>query len=95
MIDRAITYMQTVFSEDFSGHDADHTLRVYRLALRIAEAEGANQETVALAALLHDVDDRKLSPETTKGKLRAKAFLEGEGMAEGEIQHFVEKNKIK
>jgi uncharacterized protein len=36
-------------------HGFDHVLRVTRLALRLAEAEGADREIVWAAALLHDV----------------------------------------
>ncbi len=35
-------------------HGFDHILRVYRLASRIAQAEGADLEIVQAAALLHD-----------------------------------------
>lgn len=35
-------------------HDFDHVLRVYRLAERIGETEGADLEIVRAAALLHD-----------------------------------------
>ncbi len=35
-------------------HDFDHVMRVYRMAERIAEAEGADLEIVRAAALLHD-----------------------------------------
>ncbi len=35
-------------------HDFDHVLRVYRLADRIAQSEGANLQIVRAAALLHD-----------------------------------------
>ena len=59
IIDDALDFVKEVFSTDFSGHDYFHTLRVYKMAVRIAQEEGANQEIVALAALLHDVDDIK------------------------------------
>ena len=64
IIARAAAYVKENFENEYSGHDWFHTLRVFRAATRIAEAEGANLVTVQLAALLHDVDDRKLSPET-------------------------------
>ena len=89
MIQRATEYITGLFADDFSGHDAAHTLRVARLAERIAAAEGADRETVLLAALLHDTDDRKLSPQTHEGKLWARAFLESEGMPEERIRQIL------
>ena len=38
-----------------AAHDFDHVLRVVRMAVHIAEEEGADQTVVRLAALLHDV----------------------------------------
>jgi uncharacterized protein len=38
-----------------SAHDFDHVLRVTALAIKIAQAEGADVEIVRAAALLHDL----------------------------------------
>ncbi len=43
------------YDEDDPVHDFDHVLRVTDLAVRIAEAEGADVNIVRTAALLHDV----------------------------------------
>lgn len=75
IIDIAAEFVKEKFENEYSGHDWFHTLRVFRMATRIAEAEGADVETVQLAALLHDVDDRKLSPETYENKANARRFL--------------------
>jgi uncharacterized protein len=42
------------YQGDDPVHDFDHVLRVYRIAERLAEAEGADLEIVRAAALLHD-----------------------------------------
>ena len=85
IIEKALAFVEKFFSEDFSGHDYFHTLRVFKMATRIAREENANLETVQLAALLHDVDDRKLSPETTAVKANARCFLAENGMKEEAI----------
>lgn len=76
IIQQAIAYVETFFSKEFSGHDYFHTLRVYKMATHIAKKENADLQIVQLAALLHDVDDRKLSPETTADKTNARRFLQ-------------------
>ena len=74
-IDNAVQYIKGLFRTNAGGHDADHTLRVYRNALLIAEKEqDCDSLVVALAALLHDADDHKLF--VTQDKANARAFLE-------------------
>lgn len=57
------------------------------MATRIAEQENANLIIVQLAALLHDVDDIKLSPETYDNKDRAVEFLRKHDISEAMIQN--------
>ena len=67
-IKKGIEYVKKLFEHEYSGHDVFHTLRVYKTALQIAKSEKADLEIVVFAALLHDVDDIKLSPNTNKNK---------------------------
>lgn len=85
IIEDAIAYIKEFFSHDYSGHDAAHSIRVYRTAMKIAAAEKANSDVAALAALLHDVDDWKLSPETAADKKHAAEFLKRHNVPEQTI----------
>jgi uncharacterized protein len=51
--------MKSRFAGEGTGHDWAHMERVWRNAVVIAKAEGANAEVVALGALLHDIADHK------------------------------------
>ncbi len=84
-IDKTIEYIKKFFKNDFSGHDYYHSLRVYRNAVKIAKAENADINIVALAALLHDVDDYKLSPDTTASMKNARDFLKSIDACDDEI----------
>lgn len=89
VIKNAVDYVKRVFENDFSGHDYFHTLRVYKTATRLAESEGANVHVAQLGALLHDVDDVKLSPQTHPNKDNARAFLVQNGVSSEDIERIV------
>ena len=81
IIEEAIKYIQTLFQGNSDGHDFDHTMRVYRTAMEIADSEPrCNRLIVALAALLHDADDYKLFE--TKNNANARAFLDSQNADE-------------
>ena len=86
MVNHALEFAKRLLEKDSTGHDYHHILRVTKLALRIAQTEsGADPELVGLIAALHDVDDRKLSPETCKNLDNARCFLENAGLETGKI----------
>ncbi len=49
-----------LLGDDSDGHGQDHIRVVYDMAMKFAERESVDLDVVALAALLHDVDDYKL-----------------------------------
>ncbi len=51
-----IEQARTWYTNTDAVHDFDHVLRVYRMAERLALAEGADLEIVHAAALLHDAE---------------------------------------
>jgi uncharacterized protein len=52
---------RSLYTTGDAAHDFDHVWRVTTLAIRIAQAEGADATVVRLAALLHDVPAHTLA----------------------------------
>lgn len=74
IINEAMLFIQSLFSNNTDGHDAAHTLRVYRNAMLLAACyPNADAEVIALASLLHDADDHKLFQ--TENNANARCFL--------------------
>ncbi len=68
---------------DDSTHDFDHVLRVYHLAERIGQAEGADMAVLHTATLLHDVaradqDAGRVPEHAAEGARRARELLAGQ-----------------
>ena len=78
-IQDAIDYVRALFSANADGHDAAHTMRVYRNTRLLTESEpSCDPEIAAFAALLHDADDHKLF--RTENQSNARAFLQRSAM---------------
>ena len=83
IINAAKEYITKLFSGNYGGHDAAHSLRVYENALLIAKSiPECDICIVSLAALLHDADDYKLFK--TENNANTRIFLEQQGM-DGEM----------
>lgn len=88
LIRKAVEYVEGLFAGNADGHDAAHTLRVYKNAMAIADSEpGCDREIVALGALLHDADDHKLFD--TKDNENAGRFLREQGMGADRAGHVI------
>ena len=89
LTEKTLEYIRALFRDNTDGHGADHTLRVYRNAVQIAENEpGCDRELIALAALLHDADDHKLF--RTENNANARAFLAENGVPEDRADRICE-----
>ena len=85
LINDAIDYMARLLGGNSGGHGAAHSVRVYENALKIAEKESACDMTVvALASILHDVDDHKLFDSVNNDN--ARKFLMGKNVPSGKIE---------
>lgn len=90
VIQRTAEYVQSEFARDSSGHDWWHIVRVRKTALALCKQEGADVYTVELAALLHDLDDWKLSPSAGGRPVRAEAWLRQMGVEPARAEHICE-----
>lgn len=77
LIEKTRQYAETTLSEDSSGHDWWHIYRVWTMAKKLADREGADRNIVELAALLHDIGDWKFhNGDDSIGPARSRKWLE-------------------
>ena len=87
---RTISHMKELQKSENTGHDWFHTQRVYREAVLLADTSPVpvNRQTVALAALLHDIADWKFhGGDEEAGPKAAREWLESCGVDEKQILH--------
>ncbi len=89
---------RTLYESGDAAHDFDHVLRVTQMAIRLAQAEGANPTLVRLAALLHDVPVPHAEDETSESVRKSHHFaaaayagklLRQRGMGTNEVETIV------
>lgn len=74
MINKTAEFVREFFNGKNAGHDWWHMKRVWHIAKEIAAKEGGNKFVIEMAALLHDIDDLKLSDDPTRPNV-AKEWL--------------------
>ncbi|MBO4650679.1 MAG: HD domain-containing protein [Clostridiales bacterium] len=88
LIDTTISYIKALFEGSSDGHDADHSLRVYKNALTIASNyPEVDMDLISLSSLLHDVDDHKLFQ--TENNSNARTFLKEHNVPTDTIEEIV------
>ena len=90
-IERVAAQLRARFAEEGSGHDWYHLERVWRMARRIGEAEGADLEIVELGALVHDIADWKFhAGDESVGPREAERLLRKEGVSARVVEAVVD-----
>lgn len=82
IIQKTYEFAKNYHSNDNSGHDFEHIKRVYNnVCSLLKKYPQADEFTVKMAALLHDIDDRKLGSD---GK-QAQKFMKSINLVESQI----------
>ena len=75
IIQKTELYILAEFSSEGSGHDWFHIDRVRKMALRIGKIEDGDLFIIEMAALLHDLDDWKLTDSDSHYPIKAGSWL--------------------
>jgi len=76
IIHKTADFIRSEFKTEGSGHDWFHVDRVRKMALRIGRQEGCDLFITEMAALLHDLDDWKLTDSESHFPSRAAKWLD-------------------
>lgn len=91
VVTRTVNFVEKQMYGD--GHDMTHSLRVWKLSLKLAREEGINTEhdleVIQLASLLHDIAEWKYSSDRKHGGFMASKFLSTAGCNKAVIARVV------
>lgn len=79
-------FVKKHLANDSSGHDWWHASRVRATALEIQSVEGGDLDSIELAALLHDVGDRKVLNQLNDDPTIAEKFMQSIGVDDATIE---------
>jgi len=65
IINKAKEYVKKYADKESTGHDYHHAMRVYNMAMYLSVGKEVDLDIIALAALLHDLDDSKIAEESS------------------------------
>lgn len=82
-------FVRSLTEGEPSGHDWWHIVRVRQLAVTLAQKEGANLFICQLAALLHDVADKKFNRSLEAGLDKVRYWLDGQNISDGDKEHIL------
>jgi len=86
IVDKTAAFIRQKFDGEATGHDWYHIERVWKLAQKIAVAEGGDPFIVELGALLHDIADWK-SHNDSAGGAAAREWLEQLKLDRATVNH--------
>lgn len=87
-LEKTREFIEQQFKNEASGHDWWHIWRVCQMATKLASATGANLYITEMAALLHDLDDWKLS--NSENLEKAAKWLNEIGEEQNTSDHILE-----
>lgn len=83
------SFVKTRLSGEGTGHDWWHAVRVHNTAGALQAKEGGDATIITLAALLHDVGDRKVLGTDEDDYSIAADFLEQQGVDQQVVDHVI------
>jgi uncharacterized protein len=87
-------FARTLYENADAAHAFDHVLRVTRLAVHIAEIEGANVAVVRTAALLHDVADARKEHHLASAQIARRLLADAPPEFVDAVAHCIESHRF-